>query len=1079
MPGTFIPSRYQQEIFDGVDDAFATQRLVNILISAVAGSGKSSTLRELLAHIPPHLRVVFLTFGHDINEDQTAKVKVYTKARRSQKLPVAKASCMTIHSLGATCLHKIDIHGNPERGKRKYNRLCQEYLKANMVTYSYQLAVQLKALIDKVRVTLTDPTEENLIRLLQRFTDIDINPEEKEIWPLILKAVPYILEQGIQLAKVKGVSEIDFTDQIWLPSFQALKLVPNQYDVVLIDEAQDLSPCQRELVMKACKPGGMKIYVGDRDQCQPAGTKVLLQNNTECNIEDLKPGDYVVTYDRRSASFVKKGLVNAIASRHYDGLLYTITAGGKQSQCTDSHKWLVRWTDGEDAWVTYLMRKGDSYRVGQTQMFVHRNAEDRNFDFGLAYRARAENADAAWILKIHKTREESLVHELIVSASYGIPELCFNSYQSKVFSQEMVEGVFRSLPDQEARAARCLEDHGRKLAFPIYTTNNMSGYTSYTSMQQRQGRTTLFETQACNLIPGYMAIPIAPDHVAYDSRLARWETISIKTELYSGIVYSLDIEKHHKYVSDGLVTCNSIYAFAGASLRSMDEIIEAERPRICELPLSICYRCPTEVISFAATIRPGIEAAPGAPAGRVEHIDNSQVMELAQPGDLILCRLNAPLVEMCLSLLRAGKRATVRGMDLGQRFEGLMERIVAFYQKKRDPGFTNAQFYQHLIPCVDDYRSEEIAILGENEEENEERLVQLEDNLSTLEALYEGHRREIIFPDRKESFPLDFNGFLAFIKHFFKEDKEAQIILSTGHKAKGLEFPVVFILSWNRLPHSRAITEEALKQERNLMYVMATRVLFDKNNPRSGILYLGYDRQPEDEEERDRDDTSGYNQVTSPTFDDIADLVAYLRWTGWKRLSAPDDDPLVFGGRSDPESNPVMLSLPATLSHQDALPRITAVIEEIASIDGVATDKVVQQILDYRNGKVSCLCGSSLRVLHEAFGPELTGHIVDCLDCEGKRSMHVSPSWRKCLSCGCYTDLRVIEPAFVPELEAPVVEQSDAGSTDVPVEQSGVTGKKAKKTESSGEEPKKVGLPKKGKGRTRMNCSFDLDVAAF
>jgi superfamily I DNA/RNA helicase len=124
--GTFAPSRYQQKIFDTVDEAFEKQQLINLIISAVAGSGKSTTLRELLAHIPPHLRVVFLTFGHDINEDQTNKVKAYLKECRRQKRACAKASCMTIHSLGATCLHRIEIHGNPERGKRKYNRLCQD-----------------------------------------------------------------------------------------------------------------------------------------------------------------------------------------------------------------------------------------------------------------------------------------------------------------------------------------------------------------------------------------------------------------------------------------------------------------------------------------------------------------------------------------------------------------------------------------------------------------------------------------------------------------------------------------------------------------------------------------------------------------------------------------------------------------------------------------------------------------------------------------------------------------------------------------------------------------------------------------
>jgi superfamily I DNA/RNA helicase len=270
---------------------------------------------------------------------------------------------------------------------------------------------------------------------------------------------------------------------------------------------------------------------------------------------------------------------------------------------------------------------------------------------------------------------------------------------------------------------------------------------------------------------------------------------------------------------------------------------------VIELPLSICYRCPQKVVNFAATICPGIEAAPDAPAGRIERIENDQVVQLAQPGDLILCRLNAPLVATCLALLRMGKRATVRGMDIGQRFEGLIERIVKAYQKKA-PTFSPALFYQHLIVYAQEYEREELVLLSENEEDNEERIVQLEDNIATLIALYEGHCRETIFPGLERPFPLTFDGFMAFIKHFFKEDKDAQIILSTGHKAKGLEFRVVFVLGWNKLPHARATTPDALKQEHNLMYVMVTRCLFDKDYPRSGTLYLCYDELPEEEDEQ-------------------------------------------------------------------------------------------------------------------------------------------------------------------------------------------------------------------------------------
>jgi hypothetical protein len=67
----------------------------------------------------------------------------------------------------------------------------------------------------------------------------------------------------------------------------------------------------------------------------------------------LRAGDKVVTFDRHSGAFVKNGQVTAVAARSYTGDLYTVSAGGKTSRCTASHKWLVRWTNrSEAAWIT-------------------------------------------------------------------------------------------------------------------------------------------------------------------------------------------------------------------------------------------------------------------------------------------------------------------------------------------------------------------------------------------------------------------------------------------------------------------------------------------------------------------------------------------------------------------------------------------------------------------------------------------------------------------------------------------------------------------------------------------------------
>jgi DNA helicase-2/ATP-dependent DNA helicase PcrA len=68
-------------------------------------------------------------------------------------------------------------------------------------------------------------------------------------------------------------------------------------------------------------------------------------------------------------------------------------------------------------------------------------------------------------------------------------------------------------------------------------------------------------------------------------------------------------------------------------------------------------------------------------------------------------------------------------------------------------------------------------------------------------------------------------------------DDEGLVTLMTLHNAKGLEFPIVFIIGCEDgvFPHSRALDEGGLEEERRLAYVGITRAMRD--------LYLTYARR--------------------------------------------------------------------------------------------------------------------------------------------------------------------------------------------------------------------------------------------
>jgi DNA helicase-2/ATP-dependent DNA helicase PcrA len=69
-----------------------------------------------------------------------------------------------------------------------------------------------------------------------------------------------------------------------------------------------------------------------------------------------------------------------------------------------------------------------------------------------------------------------------------------------------------------------------------------------------------------------------------------------------------------------------------------------------------------------------------------------------------------------------------------------------------------------------------------------------------------------------------------------RSDGEGQVTLMTLHNAKGLEYPIVFIIGCEEgvFPHSRALDEGGLEEERRLCYVGITRAERD--------LYLTYAR---------------------------------------------------------------------------------------------------------------------------------------------------------------------------------------------------------------------------------------------
>ena len=241
-------------------------------------------------------------------------------------------------------------------------------------------------------------------------------------------------------------------------------------------------------------------------------------------------------------------------------------------------------------------------------------------------------------------------------------------------------------------------------------------------------------------------------------------------------------------------TKQSIYGFRGADHNSMGAI---KREFGCtELPLSISYRCDRAIVNHARRFVPEIEARPHAQEGIVSSVDYSDVRFMLAVGDHVLCRTNAPLVKLALTLGTRGNNVCVLGNDV---VPGLMK--IAKQIDKSYDGISNNYIndYYNLMVCG-------------FKEGQEWKAYALSDKCKTLQY--------IVAQDTMTS--REVAGVLAEI-FTDKPPITPHITLSTIHKAKGLEADRIFILKPNLLPHPMAKGHNELIQEENLHYVAVTR----------------------------------------------------------------------------------------------------------------------------------------------------------------------------------------------------------------------------------------------------------------
>lgn len=252
----------------------------------------------------------------------------------------------------------------------------------------------------------------------------------------------------------------------------------------------------------------------------------------------------------------------------------------------------------------------------------------------------------------------------------------------------------------------------------------------------------------------------------------------------------------------------AIYGFTGADAHSFETL--RERSGADVLPLNICYRCPAPVLDRARAIVPEIEVWDGHPGpdgpGVVEDIDVEQLYKHVQTGDMVLCRLNAPLISAYFDLIGNRVPARILGRDIAATLTKTLDKVA------RSPGFR----YAEVVPKLREYERM-MAAKYAKDDKYETQAQLLEDTVECLVVCATNFDNCTSVDCLKDE-----------LDKLFADDDDASratsVTLCSVHKAKGLEADHVVIIAPDKMPmnHPKQKSWE-LQQEWNILYVAITR----------------------------------------------------------------------------------------------------------------------------------------------------------------------------------------------------------------------------------------------------------------
>lgn len=235
-------SPQQMAIFDW----FREREDGHLVVRARAGTGKTTTIIEGITSAPES-RILLAAFNKRIQEELSARITN----------PCAEAK--TLHGVGYACVRRFWENVPIASGNRRAMLLTEEVCGGQAPDPIKKLVANL---LTKAREIAPHATERGALTEIA----IEFECEPDDEWSDAGWDLAYVearaLEAMVLAAAKKPAEGIDFADMLYLPVRN--RWLTKRYDLVVVDEAQDMTVTQLEIAQGVC--GGRIAVVGDDRQ---------------------------------------------------------------------------------------------------------------------------------------------------------------------------------------------------------------------------------------------------------------------------------------------------------------------------------------------------------------------------------------------------------------------------------------------------------------------------------------------------------------------------------------------------------------------------------------------------------------------------------------------------------------------------------------------------------------------------------------------------------------------------------------------------------------------------------------------